>query len=45
MGLIILEITQWCYNFDLQGTYISPLKFDFEQLKDIITAENWRNPY
>ena len=25
--------------------YISPFKFDFEQLKDIITTVNWRNPY
>ena len=39
---VILEKT--CQNFDSQGTYRSPLKFDFEQLKDIITA-NWRNNY
>ena len=26
------------YNFNSQGTYRSPFKFDFEQLKDIITA-------
>ena len=40
---IILEKT-WCQNVDLEGTYISPFKLDFEQLKDIVTV-NWRNPY
>ena len=36
----ILEKT--CHNFDSEGTYRSPFKFDFEQLKDILTG-NWRN--
>ena len=32
------------HNFDSQGTYRNLFKFDFEQLKYIITA-NWRNTY
>ena len=30
-----------CHNFYLEGTYRSPFKFDFEQLKEI--TANWRN--
>ena len=33
---VILE--KKSHNFDLQGIYRSTFKFDFEQLKDIITA-------
>ena len=29
-----------CHNFDWQGIYKRPFKFDFEQLKDVIIA-NW----
>ena len=31
-------------NIILQGTNISPIKFDFEQLKNIIIG-NWRSLY
>ena len=33
---VILEKT--CHNFGSQGTCRNPLKFDLQQLKDIITA-------
>ena len=41
---MISYFVETCHNFDSQDGYRSPFKFDFEQLKDIITA-SWRNTY